>query len=111
MILTVQIRLLPREWQGRLREKTMRRWNEAANEASLVAWKTGTYSRSGLQKLVYRDLRANHRISAQAAIRMIARVCDSYANPLSNKANAHVFRPLGAAPYDARLLSFDLEDP
>src|SRR5205085_6042234 len=56
-----------------------------------------------LQQLFYRDLRARFGLSAQMAIRCIARVVGSYRR---DKAKRPRFRKYAAMPYDERLMSF-----
>jgi hypothetical protein len=56
-----------------------------------------------LQKLVYRELRATYRLSAQLAIRCISKVCEAYKRGKSIKP---IFRPEGAVVYDQHVMSF-----
>ncbi|MFG1688204.1 hypothetical protein ACGFNP_49230 [Nonomuraea sp. NPDC049269] len=46
-------------------------------------------------------------LGAQAAVRAIARVAGAYANRRASKKRGHIFRPHGAVPYDARLMSWN----
>ncbi|MEU7858669.1 transposase [Nonomuraea sp. NPDC049141] len=46
-------------------------------------------------------------LGAQAAVRAIARVAGAYANRRASKKRGHIFRPHGAVPYDARLISWN----
>ena len=59
-----------------------------------------------LHKLVYYQVRERFGLSAQTAVRGIARVVDAYA---LDKRTKRMFRTDGAFPYDARILSWDLE--
>jgi IS605 OrfB family transposase len=58
-----------------------------------------------LDKLVYYPVRQRFGLSAQMAVRGIAKVVDAYA---LNKRTQRRFRTDGAFPYDARILSWDL---
>jgi putative transposase len=58
-----------------------------------------------LHHRVYRDLK-EFGLSAQPAIRTIAKVCDAYTK---DKRVQHRFRPDAAQPYDARCLSWNLD--
>lgn len=104
---TVQVRLSPTHAQERALVETVRRCNAAATSASKAAWTSKTFRRFELHKLVYRSLRADFGLAAQAAVHVIGRVSGAYANRRSSKKRAHVFRPLGAVSYDSRILSFN----
>ena len=56
--------------------------------------------------LVYYPVRERFGLSAQMAVRGIAKVVDAYA---LDKRTQRMFRTDGAFPYDARILSWDLE--
>lgn len=81
--------------------RTMRAMNAASNDALTVAKRLKTHNKFKVQREAYVDLRARHALSAQMAVRSIAKACESY------KANgAAKFEPLGAVQYDQRMLSF-----
>jgi IS605 OrfB family transposase len=80
-----------------------------------------------VQKLSYAELRVHFGLSAQSAIRVIAKVADAYAALRANLAGGNygppgserrrkieglpvVFRPLAAQPFDARCLSWQVPD-
>jgi len=107
MQLVVQVKLLPSTEQAALLLSALRACNEACNWIATEAWETQTFRPYDLQKLVYREARACFGLAAQMAIRAIAKVADAY------KAGARgprSFHPLGAFPFDARLVSWRLED-
>jgi putative transposase len=65
-----------------------------------------TFRQLALDKLVYYQVRERFGLSAQMAVRGIAKVVDAYA---LNKRTKRMFRTDGAFPYDERILSWDLE--
>ena len=86
---------------------TMRTCNAAASRAAEVAFEHKTANKLRLQPLVYRQLRDEFGISAQMATRAISKACNAY--KLNRKATP-TFRPLGAVPYDQRILSWKGRD-
>jgi putative transposase len=101
----IQVRILPSSHQASLLKETAERCNSAANHASRLAWQHGVFRRFALHKLAYREIRAAG-LGAQATVRAISRVCDTYANRRACRSRPHVFRPFSAVSYDARMLSF-----
>jgi putative transposase len=66
------------------------------------------FGQLALHRLIYRHLRDHFAdLGAQATVRTIARVADVYANRRATRKRAHIFRPHAAAPYDARMISFN----
>ena len=102
--LAVTVKLSPAEQDG------LRRTFETANGAcdwiSEQAWHHQTFRQLALHKLVYYPVRQRFGLSAQMAVRAIAKVVDAYA---LDKRTQRMFRTDGAFPYDARILSWDLE--
>ena len=102
--LTVTVKLSPADPDG------LRRTFETANAAcdwiSEQAWHHQTFRQLALHKLVYYQVRQRFGLSAQMAVRGIAKVVDAYA---LDKRTKRKFRTDGAFPYDARILSWDLE--
>ena len=82
---------------------TMERFNEACNHIASVAYKLRTANKMKLQKHVYRQARDKFSLSAQMAIRAIAKVCEAYKRDRSKKPQ---FKPHGAMVYDQRILSW-----
>jgi putative transposase len=82
--------------------------NAAATFVSRIAWQRRLFGQVGLHRAAYYAVRAEFPdLGAQAAVRAIARVAGAYANRRSTKKRAYIFRPKGAAPFDARMLSFN----
>jgi putative transposase len=100
----VTVKLSPADPDG------LRRTFETANRAcdwiSDHAWHHQTFRQLALDKLVYYQVRERFGLSAQMAVRGIAKVVDAYA---LDKRTKRKFRTDGAFPYDARILSWDLE--
>jgi len=107
MKLTAKIILRPTAEQVALLRETLQEANAACNYASQVAWDTQTFNRFLLHHLVYYGIREKFNLSGQATIRVIAKVATSYK---SNRANRHIFQPLGAFPYDDQSLRFKCAD-
>jgi IS605 OrfB family transposase len=85
----------------------MKACNAAANYAAQVAFDSGTASTVEVQKLSYYDIRETYGISAQMAIRAIAKACGAYKR---DKNIQPKFRKTGAIAYDPRILSFKGRD-
>jgi len=102
--LAVTVKLSPADPDG------LRRTFETANRAcdwiSDHAWHHQTFRQLALDKLVYYQVRERFGLSAQMAVRGIAKVVDAYA---LDKRTKRKFRTDGGFPYDARILSWDLE--
>lgn len=82
---------------------TMHRFNEACNFIAEEAFKQRTANKINLQKVMYRPAREKYGLSAQMAIRAIAKVCEAFKRDKSIKPE---FKPDGAMVYDQRILSF-----
>jgi putative transposase len=107
MRLTVQLKLLPTPEQADALKRTLERANAACDFISQMAWSTRTFGQFPIHRLVYSDVRETFGLSAQLAVRCIAKVSDAY--KLDRKAQRS-FAPLGAVAYDERILSFALPD-
>jgi putative transposase len=101
--LTVQIRLLPPAEQAASLLATMVRFNAACDAIAVVAFANQCANKVELQRLVYYDTRRDFGLSAQMAIRAIAKVCEVYKR---DKTIQPTFRPHGAIVYDQRILSW-----
>ena len=66
-----------------------------------------TFKKYDLHSLCYNDIRTRFGLSAQAAVRVIAKVADAYT--LDNK-TTRTFKPSGSIAYDDRILSWRLSD-
>ncbi|GEL19788.1 transposase [Pseudonocardia asaccharolytica DSM 44247 = NBRC 16224] len=72
-----------------------------------VAYALRTANKIRLQPEVYGELREQFGLSAQLAVRAIAKACEAYKR---DKTIQPVFRPLGAVPFDQRILSWKGRD-
>ena len=107
MLVTELLKLAPSPEQGEALLATMRACNAAATRAAEVAFEHKTANKIRLQPLVYTELRDRFGLSAQMAVRSIAKACEAYKRDKSIKP---VFRPLGAVAYDQRILSWKGRD-
>jgi predicted transposase len=103
MKLTLQLKLLPAPDQGRALLDTMRRFNAAATFAARAGFDAKVFSKPSIQKLAYRACREKFGLSAQMAVRAIAKAAECFRR---DKTICPVFRPDGAMTYDERILSF-----
>jgi len=100
---TLQLKLLPSsEQHARLRE-TMYAFNAACTYIAGIAYEQRLASKFKLQRLVYYEVRSRFGLSAQLAIRAIAKVVEAYKR---DKSQRIAFRPDGAVVYDERIMSF-----
>lgn len=106
MKLTAKVKLQPTDAQADGLQRTLAVANAACDHISDVAWNTRTFGKFQLQKLVYRGVRDNFALTAQVVIRCIAKVADAY--KLDRQAK-RTFKPTGSIAYDARILSWKLE--
>lgn len=100
---TLTVKLAPSPEQHKFLLKTMERFNEACDYASDIAFNTGTFGQYHLHHKVYRYLREHYSLSAQMAVRAIAKVSESYK---ADRKSLHHFRPRSAMVYDQRILSW-----
>ncbi len=107
MLKTIQIKLLPDDNQKDILLGTFKKFNEACNFVSRIAWDNKIYNKISLQKLVYYDIRNKFGLSAQLTIRVIAKVVDTY---LTDRSVFHEFREYGSIVYDQRIMSFKSMD-
>ena len=103
MKLVANIKLLPTPEQAVLLTETLTRCNAACCFVSETAWLEKTFGQFALQKLTYRRIRDEFGLTAQAAVRCIAKVADAY--KLDRKTQ-RFFRDLSAQPYDDRIIRF-----
>lgn len=103
MKLTLKLKLLPTHQQAELLLDTIKAANTACNAISDVAWQEKVFNRHQLHHKVYYDCKANFKLSAQMAVRSIAKVRDAYK---LDKKRKRKFRPLGAIAYDSRIMSY-----
>jgi putative transposase len=83
--------------------ETMEAFNAGAQYAADVAYEKRLANKIALQPFVYGELRARFGLSAQMAIRAIAKAVDAY----KRDKRVHVrIKPHGAMIYDERIMSF-----
>ncbi|MEU3169639.1 transposase [Streptosporangium sp. NPDC006930] len=103
MLVTEMLKLAPSPEQGRALLAAMRACNAAATRAAEVAFAHRAANKIALQRLVYAELRRGFGLSAQMAVRSIAKDCEAYKRDKNIKP---VFRELGAVAYDQRILTW-----
>lgn len=105
MKLTAKVKLQPTNEQADSLRQTMERANAACNAISVIAWEQQTFKQFPLHSLTYHDVRSTFDLTAQMVVRCIAKVSDAYK---VGRKRQRSFRPHGAIPYDARILSWKL---
>lgn len=125
MKLVVQVKLLPTPEQEAALRATLHTCNALANRISGQAYEKRVFSRAGLQKLVYAELKAAGS-SAQPALHVIRKTADAYTtlrtqiaagllggenSKRRRKAESKpvAFRPDAARPFDDRCLSWQMD--
>src|SRR5205085_2424636 len=79
------LKLTPTPQQAEMLTTAVRACNAAANHAAGVAFEHRTANKFALQKVVYADLRDRFGLSAQMAVRAIAKACDAYKRDKSSE--------------------------
>jgi putative transposase len=100
---TLVVKLMPDPNQRAVLVRTLETFNAACNAIAGVAFAHRCANKVALQQLVYRAVRQRFGLSAQMAIRAIAKVVEAYKRDTSIKPT---FRSQGAMPYDERILSW-----
>lgn len=106
MKLTAKIKLQPTDRQRQLLHDTLKRANAACDYISEQAWDAQQFGRVPVHRLTYATVREQFQLSAQMAVRCIGKVVDAYK---VGKKRKRTFKPLGAVPYDDRILSYKLD--
>jgi putative transposase len=111
MKLVANIQLTPTKADAQVLRQTLETCNKACTEASRAGFeKFGMKVRQfNLQKVVYGRMRDEFGLTAQAAIRSIAKVADAYATARGNKEKLEEpvrFRKHAAQPFDDRIFRF-----
>ena len=106
MKLIAQVKLHTTPERAESLKRTLEAANAAANYISGTAWQQRSFRQYDLHKLTYYAVRANFGLSAQAAVRVIAKVADAYK---LDKRTKRKFRPHGSIAYDDRILSWQLD--
>jgi IS605 OrfB family transposase len=104
---TVLVKLAPTPEQYGALLRTLQAFNAACNAVAEVAYAHRLANKIELQKLVYYDIRQQFGLSAQMAIRAIAKTAEAYQRDKRIKPS---FRPHGAMVYDERICSFPTID-
>lgn len=95
--------MLPTREQAVCLRATLARCNEACTWLASVGFNSQIFRQYDLHKLAYADMRGRFGLTAQAAVRSIAKVADAF--KVSRK-SAPVFRKDAAQPYDDRIIRF-----
>src|ERR1019366_8986526 len=103
MLLTVPIKLLATPEQKSQLLATTYKFNEACNWVSELAFENGVFKQFYLHDALYYELKDRFKLPSQFAVRVIARVSDSYA---VNRQALHKFKKSSSVEYDERLLSW-----
>ena len=107
MKLVAAIKLLPTHEQAAVLKATLKRCNDACTALSAKGFAAGIFRQFDLHKFSYAWLRAEFGLTAQAAVRCIAKVADAFK---INKKVAPIFRDDAAQPYDDRIFGFKGDD-
>jgi IS605 OrfB family transposase len=103
MKVVAAVKLLPTPSQAESLKATLVRCNQACDWLAEIAWNAGTFGQYALHKVGYAETRARFGLTAQAAVRCIAKVADAY--KLDRGTQRH-FRSDAAQPYDDRIIRF-----
>jgi putative transposase len=107
MKLVAAVKLLPTREQAAVLKATLKRCNDACTAIAAKGFATDTFRQFDLHKANYASARTDFELTAQAAVRCIAKVADAFK---VNRKVAPVFRADAAQPYDERILSFKGND-
>jgi putative transposase len=100
---TLQVKLLPSSTQHTALLETMHAFNAACSWIAEHAYQQRCASKFQLQKTLYYEIKHRFGLSAQLAIRAIAKTVEAYKR---DKSQQVAFRPDGAVVYDERLMGF-----
>jgi putative transposase len=103
MKLVAALKMLPTPDQAACLTATLVKCNAACSWLAQVGFDSSTFRQYDLHKMAYHDMRARFGLTAQAAVRCIAKVADAFK---VNREVAPVFRPDAAQPYDDRIIRF-----
>gem|GEM_PF-867105 len=103
MLKTLQIKLLPKEQQKYDLMDTFIRFSEACNFVSKIAFEGKLFNKVFLQGIIYKDIREKFGLSSQLAVRVVAKVVETYK---PDRTIFHRFRDFGSIVHDQRILSF-----
>jgi IS605 OrfB family transposase len=100
---TLQVKLLPTPEQHTALLDTMHAFNAACTWLGEQAYRERCASKFALQRLYYQEVRQRFGLSAQLAIRVIAKTVEAYKRDKKTQVS---FRPDGAVVYDERIMGF-----
>jgi len=100
---TLQVKLFPSAEQHTALLETMHAFNAACTWIAEHAYAQRCASKFQLQKQLYYEVRQHFGLSAQLAIRAIAKTVEAYKR---DKTQQVAFRPDGAVVYDERIMAF-----
>jgi putative transposase len=100
---TLQVKLLPSSDEHTALLETMHAFNAACTWIAEYAYQQRCASKFPLQKTLYYEVRQRFGLSAQLAIRAIAKTVEAYKR---DKSQQVAFRPDGAVVYDERIMAF-----
>lgn len=103
MLQTLMVKLVPSDEQYNALLNTMHKFNEACNFVGNYAFQHKMANKIALGKVVYYPIREKFGLSAQMAIRAIAKTVEAYKRDKTIKPK---FKPVGAMVYDQRILSW-----
>jgi len=105
MKLVINLKLVPDAAQQRALQETLERCNQSCNWLSGLAFKAEVFGQYALLKAHYYAMREQFGLTAQAAVRCIAKVADAY--KLKNKRDKlREFRKWAAQPFDDQIFRF-----
>lgn len=100
---TLQLKLLPSPEQHSALLDTMHTFNAACTWLAEHAYRERCVSKFALQRSYYQEIRQRFGLSAQLAIRAIAKTVEAYKR---DKSQQVAFRSDGAVVYDERIMAF-----
>ena len=104
---TAQIKLLTTPEQAAALRCTLEQANAACQFVSNAAWEVKAFRQYDLHHKCYLAVREQFGLSAQVAVRAIAKVADAYKIGRKTRRN---FKPTGSIAFDDRILSWRLQD-
>ncbi len=107
MKLVAQVKLLTTPEQADALRHTLEQANAACRFVSDTAWETKTFRQYDLHHKCYQAVRELFGLSAQVAVRVIAKVANAYKLDRKTK---RTFKTTGCIAYDDRILSWRLQD-
>ena len=103
MKLIANLKLCPTPTHSAALHQTLKTANAACNWLSGQAWANKTFGQFALHRLAYSPCRTKFGLSAQMAVRCIAKVADVYK---PDRKTRRRFRRTAAQPYDDRIFRF-----